>query len=55
MRHQFDFTTENGTPVFSVDKKTWVRDHYLVPIQDPGVDRRLVIAQAAAFDALPSR
>ncbi|MGW6933771.1 hypothetical protein ACWGE0_27200 [Lentzea sp. NPDC054927] len=55
MRYQFDFTTENGTPVFSVDKKTWVRDHYLVKIQDPGVDRRLVIAQAVALDALQSR
>lgn len=55
MRYHFDFVTENGTPVFSVDKKTWLRDHYLVAIQDPGVDRRLVIAQAVALDALQSR
>ncbi|NGY66430.1 hypothetical protein G7043_46870 [Lentzea sp. NEAU-D13] len=55
MRYQFDFTTENGAPVFSVDRKTWVRDHYLVPFQDPGVDRRLVTAQAVALDALRSR
>jgi uncharacterized protein YxjI len=55
MRYHFDFTTENGAPVFSVDKKTWIRDHYLVQIQDPGVDRRLVIAQAVALDALQSR
>jgi uncharacterized protein YxjI len=55
MRYHFDFTRENGAPVFSVDKKTWIRDHYVVPIQDPGVDRRLVIAQAVALDALQSR
>lgn len=55
MSYQFDFTTENGAPVFSVDKKTWARDHYLVPVQDPGVDRRLAIAQAVALDALQSR
>ena len=55
MRYHFDFTQENGAPVFSVDKKTWVRDHYLVQIQDPGIDRRLVIAQAVALDALQSR
>ncbi|GGN27730.1 hypothetical protein GCM10011609_83260 [Lentzea pudingi] len=55
MRYHFDFVTENGAPVFSVDKKTWLRDHYLVQIQDPGVDRRLVIAQAVALDALQSR
>ena len=55
MRHGSRFTTENGAPVFSVDKKTWIRDHYLVTIQDPGVDRRLVIAQAVALDALQSR
>ena len=55
MRYHFDFATENGASVFSVDKKTWVRDHYLVTVQDPGVDRRLVIAQAVALDALQSR
>ncbi|WP_434448012.1 hypothetical protein [Lentzea sp. E54] len=55
MRYHFDFVKENGAPVFSVDKKTWLRDHYLVSIQDPGVDRRLVVAQAVALDALQSR
>ncbi|MFD5827256.1 hypothetical protein [Lentzea sp. NPDC060358] len=55
MRYHFDFVAENGAPVFSVDKKTWLRDHYLVLVQDPGVDRRLVIAQAVALDALQSR
>ena len=23
MRYRFDFITENGTPVFGVDRKTW--------------------------------
>jgi uncharacterized protein YxjI len=55
MRYHFDFVAENGASVFSVDKKTWLRDHYLVTVQDPGVDRRLVIAQAVALDALQSR
>lgn len=55
MRYHFDFVAENGAPVFSVDKKTWIRDHYLVTVQNPGVDRRLVIAQAVALDALQSR
>lgn len=53
-RYHFDFTRD-GRPVFSVDKKTWVRDHYLIRITDPHVDRRLVIAQAVAVDALQSR
>ncbi|GLZ32444.1 hypothetical protein Lesp02_46320 [Lentzea sp. NBRC 105346] len=55
IRYHFDFVTPNGTPAFSVDKKTWVRDHYLVSILDPALDVRLVIAQAVALDALQSR
>ncbi|MEU4768457.1 hypothetical protein AB0H12_34930 [Actinosynnema sp. NPDC023794] len=53
-RYHFDFA-RNGQPVFSVDKKTWVRDHYLIQIADPYIDRRAVIAQAVAVDALQSR
>ncbi|GAA1299562.1 hypothetical protein [Saccharothrix xinjiangensis] len=53
-RYHFDFARD-GRPVFSVDKKTWVRDHYLIRIEDPQVDRRVVIAQAVAVDALQSR
>lgn len=53
-RYHFDITRD-GAPVFSVDKKTWVRDHYLIRIQDPTIDRRLVIAVAVALDALQSR
>ncbi len=53
-RYHFDFAT-GDRQVFSVDKKTWVRDHYLIRIADPRVDRRLVIAQAVALDALQGR
>ncbi|MEV0675705.1 hypothetical protein AB0I60_04190 [Actinosynnema sp. NPDC050436] len=53
-RYHFDFVRD-GAPVFTVDKKTWLRDQYLIRIQDPSVDRRLVIAQAVAVDALQSR
>lgn len=53
-RYHFDFARD-GQPVFSVDKKTWVRDHYLIQIADPYIDRRAVIAQAVAVDALQSR
>ncbi|WP_394621629.1 hypothetical protein JNUCC0626_21790 [Lentzea sp. JNUCC 0626] len=55
LRHHYDFATENGAPVVSVDRKTWIRDQYLVLVRVPGVDRRLVIALAVALDALQSR
>lgn len=55
MRYHFDFGREGGPPVFSVDKKTWLRDQYLIRVPDPHVDRRLVIGQAIALDALQSR
>lgn len=54
-RYHFDFVAPNGAPVFSVDKTTWIRDHYVVTVQDPAIDLRLVIAQAVAVDALQSR
>jgi len=54
MRYHFDFA-RGAQPVFSVDKKTWLRDHYLIEIKDPYIDRRVVIAQAVAVDALQSR
>ncbi|WNV83740.1 hypothetical protein [Umezawaea sp. Da 62-37] len=54
MRYHFDFA-RGGQPVFNVDKKTWLRDHYLLEIKDPYIDRRVVIAQAVAVDALQSR
>ncbi|MBC9712120.1 hypothetical protein H9Y04_05995 [Streptomyces sp. TRM66268-LWL] len=45
----------DGAPAFSVTKKFALRDRYQVDIADPRLDRRLVIAQAVALDALQSR
>ncbi|QUH06252.1 hypothetical protein HUO13_25985 [Saccharopolyspora erythraea] len=53
-RYHFDFVQDTGA-VGAVDKKTRFRDHYLVRIDDPALDRRLVLAQAIALDALQSR
>ena len=39
----------------SVDKKTGLRDRYLVDVASPDLDLRLAIAQAVALDALQSR
>jgi hypothetical protein len=52
--YHFDFTSD-GRPAFSVVKKWGLRDRYLVEINDPQLDRRLVIAMAIALDALQSR
>ncbi|RAY14868.1 hypothetical protein DPM19_14255 [Actinomadura craniellae] len=52
--YHFDFVA-NGQIVFSVTKKIALRDKYVVDIRDPRLDRRLVIAQAVALDALQSR
>ncbi len=53
-KYHFDFVRDT-TPVGLVEKKTRFRDHYLVRIDDPNLDRRLVLAQAVALDALQSR
>lgn len=52
--YHFDFRAGDQV-VFSVDKKFGLRDRYVVDIRDPRLDRRLVIAQAIALDALQSR
>lgn len=52
--YHFDFV-RNGQPVFSMTKKWALRDKYVVSIQDPQIDRRLVIAMAVALDALQAR
>ncbi|MEU6202332.1 hypothetical protein D7147_03065 [Micromonospora musae] len=52
--YHFDFTAD-GQPVFSVVKKWGLRDRYVVEIQHPQIDRRLVIAMAIALDALQAR
>lgn len=54
IKYHFDwFRGEERVGVF--EKKTRFRDHYLVHVDDPALDRRLVIAQAVALDALQSR
>ena len=52
--YHFDFTA-NEQETFSVDKKFGLRDRYVVEIKDSRLDRRLVIAQAVALDALQHR
>jgi uncharacterized protein YxjI len=53
-KYHFDFFRDT-TPVGFAEKKTRFRDNYLVHIEDPSLDRRLVLAQAVALDALQSR
>jgi uncharacterized protein YxjI len=52
--YHFDFIVD-GQPAFSVVKKWGLRDKYVVEVQDPRLDRRLVIAMAVGLDALQSR
>ncbi|MBX7269449.1 hypothetical protein KIF24_27850 [Micromonospora sp. Llam7] len=52
--YHFDFVA-GGQPVFTVVKKWGLRDRYVVEIQNPQIDRRLVIAMAIALDALQGR
>lgn len=52
--YHFDFAAGESV-VFSVQKKWGFRDRYIVTINDPRLDRRLVIAMAVALDALQSR
>jgi uncharacterized protein YxjI len=52
--YHFDFA-RNGAVAFSVNKKFALRDRYVVTINDPALDRRLVIAMAVALDALQAR
>lgn len=52
--YHFDFGVD-GNNVVSVEKKIALRDRYVITINDPRLDRRLVLAQAVALDALQSR
>jgi uncharacterized protein YxjI len=52
--YHFDFV-RNGAVAFSVNKKLALRDRYVITINDPELDRRLVIAMAVALDALQGR
>jgi uncharacterized protein YxjI len=52
--YHFDFLVD-GRPAFTVEKKWGLRDRYVVNIQDPNIDRRLVTAMAIGLDALQDR
>ncbi|WP_212735405.1 hypothetical protein [Herbidospora galbida] len=52
--YHFDFSV-GASIAFSVDRKWGLRDRYAIEINDPRLDRRLVIAMAVALDALQSR
>ncbi|MCW2886427.1 MAG: hypothetical protein QOE54_2340 [Streptosporangiaceae bacterium] len=52
--YHFDFSAGDQV-VFSVEKKFGIRDRYVIDIKDQRLDRRLVIAQAVALDALQHR
>jgi uncharacterized protein YxjI len=52
--YHFDFLVD-GRPAFTVEKKWGLRDRYVVSIQDPNIDRRLVTAMAIGLDALQER
>ncbi|RZQ61175.1 hypothetical protein [Amycolatopsis suaedae] len=53
-KYHFDFLRGEQKVGF-FEKKTRLRDHYLLRIDDPSLDRRLVLAQAIALDALQAR
>ncbi|MQA13391.1 MAG: hypothetical protein GEV09_04225 [Pseudonocardiaceae bacterium] len=52
--YHFDFNLD-GQRVVTVEKKIGIKDRYVVTAEHPGIDRRLVLAQAIALDALQSR
>ncbi|MFK3982740.1 hypothetical protein ACI2K4_20475 [Micromonospora sp. NPDC050397] len=52
--YHFDFLI-GDQPAFSVVKKWGLRDRYVIEVQNPQLDRRLVIAMAIGLDALQSR
>ncbi|SFJ30607.1 hypothetical protein [Amycolatopsis sacchari] len=53
-KYHFDFLRDD-TVVATFDKKTRFRDHYVLTVSDETLDRRLLLAQAVALDALQSR
>jgi uncharacterized protein YxjI len=52
--YHFDFVRD-GQVVFSVDKSWGLRDKYVITINDPQMDRRLIAAMAVGLDALQAR
>jgi uncharacterized protein YxjI len=53
-KYHFDFVRDTGS-VGYFEKKTRFRDQYVIEVDDPKLDRRLLLAQAVALDALQSR
>lgn len=54
LKYHFDWL-RGQEKVATFEKVTRFRDHYVVNVSDPALDRRLVIAQAIALDALQGR
>jgi uncharacterized protein YxjI len=54
LKFHFDWTSA-GRIIGSFNKVTRLRDHYVIELDEPTLDRRLAIAQAVALDALQSR
>ncbi len=52
--YHFDFRLE-GKLALTVSRTRTLRDRYLVEVHEPRLDRRLVIAQAVALDAMHAR
>ncbi|GIH29192.1 hypothetical protein Aph01nite_75020 [Acrocarpospora phusangensis] len=52
--YHFDFSV-GASIAFSVERRWGLRDRYAIDINDPRLDRRLVIAMAVALDALQAR
>ncbi|MBC2933190.1 hypothetical protein H7342_09250 [Nocardioides sp. zg-1228] len=51
----FDFVDTTGAPLFSVERRMSIRDHYRVTVPDRRVDFRVAAAVAVGLDALMSR
>ena len=50
-----DYTSSDGQPLISVERRASVRDHYTVNVPDQRVDFRVAAAIAVAMDALMAR
>ena len=51
----FDYVSEQGQPLFSVERQASLRDKYTVTVPDQRVDFRVAAAVAVAMDALMAR
>jgi hypothetical protein len=51
----FDFVSDRGEPLVTVERQGRVRDHYTVHVPDPRVDFRVAAAIAVGMDVLMGR